>query len=129
MAEGELSRLAPAATKTVAAGGEEIEVAPMTVGQLPAFARAIRGVPLNLEGEIDVVALVGDHGDQIAEAVAIAVGRPTAWISGLALDEFAQLAAAVLEVNADFFAQRVLPGMTVALTRLTSTLGSISSPA
>ena len=58
---------------------------------------------------IDWLALFGERGDDLLSAIAIAVGKPREWVDDLAADEAILLAAKVIEVNADFFTQTVIP--------------------
>ena len=104
-------------------GGERLELTPLKVGELPAFARAVQPVAASLSASPDWLALLAEHGEAVIEAVAIASRRPAEWVAGLGLDEAVRLAEAVFEVNADFFIQRVLPGLTEAAARI-STLGT-----
>ena len=105
-------------------GGERLELTPLKVGELPAFARAVQPVAASLSASPDWLALLAEHGEAVIEAVAIASRRPAEWVAGLGLDEAVRLAEAVFEVNADFFIQRVLPSLTEAATRVSQILGS-----
>ena len=90
--------------------GEPVVIKPLKVGQLPAFLRSISPVMQHLTAtEIDWLALFGERGDDLLTAVAIAVGKPRAWVDDLAADEAILLAAKVIEVNADFFTRTVIP--------------------
>ena len=90
--------------------GEPLAIKPLKVGQMPAFLRAITPVMQQLTAhEIDWLALFGQQGDDLLSAIAIAVGKPRAWVDELAADEAIVLAAKVIEVNADFFTRTVLP--------------------
>ena len=105
----ELETLIPQGVE-VTVGGEVVRVKPLKVGQMPAFLRAISPVMKHLSGgEIDWLELFGERGDDLLTAVAIAVGKPRAWIDELAADEAMLLAAKVIEVNADFFTRTVMP--------------------
>ena len=44
--------------------------------------------------------------EALLSAIAIAVGKPRAWVDDLAADEAIVLAAKVIEVNADFLPSR-----------------------
>ncbi len=91
-------------------GGEALTIKPLKVGQLPAFLRAISPAIQELTSpEIDWLRLFGERGDDLLSAIAIAVGRPRAWLDDLAADEAILLAAKVIEVNADFFTRTVMP--------------------
>lgn len=90
--------------------GEPLAIKPLKVGQMPAFLRAISPVMQQLTAsEIDWLTLFGERGDDLLSAIAIAVGKPRAWVDELAADEAILLAAKVIEVNADFFTRTVIP--------------------
>jgi len=90
--------------------GEPLLIKPLKVGQLPGFLRAISPVMQQISAtEIDWLALFGERGDDLLSAIAIAVGKPRAWVDELAADEAILLAAKVIEVNADFFTRTVMP--------------------
>jgi hypothetical protein len=115
----ELETLIPAGAEVVVAG-ETLTIRPLKVGQLPAFLRAITPVMQQLTGgEIDWLALFGARGNDLLSAVAIAVGKPRAWIDELAADEALVLAAKVIEVNADFFTRTVIPRLDGLFARVT----------
>jgi len=115
----ELETLIPTGAE-VQIAGESLTIAPLKVGQLPAFLRAITPVMQSLTaGEIDWLALFGERGHDLLSAIAIAVGKPRAWVDELAADEALVLAAKVIEVNADFFTRTVMPqveGLFAAVT-------------
>ena len=115
----ELETLIPAGADVVIAG-EALTIRPLKVGQLPAFLRTITPVMRQITGgEIDWLALFGERGNDLLSAVAIAVGKPRAWIDELTADEALVLAAKVIEVNADFFTRTVMPqveGLFAAVT-------------
>lgn len=108
--------------EVVQAGGEAVAVAPLTLAQVPAFARAVRPMMATLlqlvreqqtEGKIDVdiVGLLDDHGEALIRAIAVATGKSEQWVGGLGLDETVRLVEKVVEVNFDFFIHRLLPTM------------------
>lgn len=112
-------------------GGESLAIKPLKVGQMPAFLRAITPVMKQItNGEIDWLALFGEHGDDLLSAVAIALGKPRAWVDELAADEAVLLAAKVVEVNADFFTRAVMPKINglFAKAAVTQTQESGSTP-
>lgn len=105
--------------KTLTIAGQALTIEPVRLGQLGAFLRAVQPIAAELvKGEVDVVALLADHTERVLAALSAATGQPHAWVAALALDEAVLLAAAVIEVNADFFVQRVLPAATAALASL-----------
>ena len=103
-------------------GGERLELTPLRVGDVPAFARAVQPVAASLSASPDWLALLAEHGEAVIAAVAIATRRPVDWVAGLELDEAVRLAEAVFEVNADFFIRRLLPSVTQAAARIGQTL-------
>lgn len=105
----DLEKLIPQALE-LAMNGETLAIKPLKVGQMPAFLRAISPVMQHLSRtEIDWLTLFGERGDDLLSAIAIAVGKPRQWVDDLAADEAILLAAKVIEVNADFFTQTVMP--------------------
>lgn len=114
----------PPVPVTLVIGGERLELTPLKVGDLPAFARAVQPVAASLSASPDWLALLAEHGEAVIDVVAIASRRPPEWVTNLALDDAVRLAEAVFEVNADFFIQRVLPSLTEAATRVSQSLGS-----
>jgi hypothetical protein len=113
--------------------GEPLLIKPLKVGQLPGFLRAISPVMQQISStEIDWLALFGERGDDLLSAIAIAVGKPRAWVDELAADEAILLAAKVIEVNADFFTRTVMPrldgGLAAGLKVPTTTVAGGSTP-
>jgi hypothetical protein len=105
----ELDTLVPAGIE-LSVAGESITLKPLKIGQMPAFLRVISPVMKHLSaGEINWLELFGERGDDLLSAIAIAVGKPRAWVDELAADEAMLLAAKVIEVNADFFTRTVMP--------------------
>ena len=104
--------------------GERIDLSPLKVGELPAFARAVQPIAASLSASPDWLALLAEHGEAAIAAIAVAARRPVDWVTGLGLDEAVHLAEAVFEVNADFFIQRLLPSVMRAAARIGQTLES-----
>lgn len=104
--------------------GERIDLSPLKVGEVPAFARAVQPIAASLSASPDWLALLAEHGDAVIEAVAIAARRPRDWVMNLDLDEAVRLAEAVFGVNADFFIRRLLPSVTQAAARIGQALES-----
>lgn len=100
--------------------GRQVVVRPLTVGQLPAFARAIRPIigqlgtlELSVDGLLDLIA---DHGEHVIEAVAVATGVPADDIRQAGADEMIALVAEVISANRDFLVGR-LPTALQAVAR------------
>lgn len=122
---------------------ENVPVRPLTVAQIPPILRLIGNEIWPLlqdsalageDGSFDVEFIVAQGGEQLIEAVAIAVGRTPEWAGTLYPDSFLELLSLVLEVNADFFFQRMLPRLKVlreevaARARAKAPAGSTASP-
>lgn len=120
-------------------GGRTVEVKPLTVRQLAPFARVLRPLAGELEQLLGGagpsldgwLGLIEAHGERLIDAAEIAAPALShEQIEALPLDEFAALVMAVLEVNTDFFARRLLPsleGKVAAVTqRIESRIGGMS---
>lgn len=102
----------------VAFRGEQLEVGPLTIDQLPLLIRKARPLVeavLDMDVSADsellglVMELIENQAGPLTEAIAIAVGRERAFIGAGTLDEFTRLSLAVFEVNQDFFLKTLAP--------------------
>ncbi len=114
--------LAPAGSSVVFAGGT-VDILPVPAGKIPLLIRTARpllqallekNVLTGSDDELDVdlaqiVDLLGDHGDALFEALAIATAVPSATLQAAGLDEVVRLAQTTLRVNRDFFTKSVAP--------------------
>ena len=114
----------PPVPALVEIAGEHIDLTPLKVGEVPAFARAVQPIAASLSASPDWLALMAEHGEAVIAAIAVATRRPIEWVAGLDLDEAVRLAEAVFGVNADFFIRRLLPSVTQAAARIGQTLES-----
>ena len=130
MADHDLDVLDPTGIN-VTVGGRTVSVVPLTIGQLPRFVRAIQPAASLLAGgeDLDWVALVGQHGEALIAAAAVATGIETKEIESLAPDEFVLLCGAIFEVNCDFFLQRLAPAMERASDRVVAATARIETGA
>ena len=112
-------------------GGRAVEISPLKMRQVPVFLRSI-AKPWALVMAEEYLAAIMEFPDEIRQAVSAATDLEDAFLSDLRADEFLDLAAAVLEVNLDFFARMILP-KTNALAKNIQKIGqmttSSSSPA
>lgn len=109
--------------------GGTVSVAPLTVGQIPAFARALRPlVPALQGGAADWLGLIADHGEAVIEACSIATEMKHEDLGGLPPDEFFALAEAVIEVNMDFFTRRLTRAVEQAADRIVKIAGTGLTP-
>ena len=116
----------------VTLSGTALELTPIRLGELPRLLAVVRPLAEEITSDPDWMALLGRHGDAVLDLLAITTRRERAWINDLSLEDAVQLAAAVFEVNADFFVRRVVPGIARSadqLAPLIRTLGTAPSPA
>ncbi|MFZ5555099.1 MAG: DUF6631 family protein [Pseudomonadota bacterium] len=124
----------PPVPKVVTVAGTAVELTPIRLGELPRLLAAVRPIAADLSAglsaEPDWLDLLARHGEAVLELLTLATRRDRAWIEGLALDEAVTLAAAVFEVNADFFVRRVAPSIEQGGERLAPILsaGTMPSP-
>ena len=114
--------LAPAST-SVAFAGQQVEILPIPAGRIPALIRAARPViqalmdnnVLTGEGDeldinvMQIVDLMGDHGEQFFDALSLAAGVSVADVEAANLGDVVRLTQTCLRVNRDFFTQSVAP--------------------
>lgn len=92
------------------------------VADLPAFLKAIEPVASEM-AEGNVFAALMRNADAVIEATAIGAKVDRDWLRAQKSDVLVNLAGRVLEVNADFFFQRVLP----VIQDIAEKLGRIAS--
>ena len=114
----------PPVPDAIEIAGDRIDLTPLKVGEVQAFARAVQPIVASLSASPDWLALMAEHGEAAIAAIAVATRRPVEWVAGLDLDEAVRLAEAVFGVNADFFIRRLLPIVTQAAARIGQTLES-----
>ncbi len=113
--------------RIVRAGGRDVQVRPITPRQIPSFVKAIRplqnalgaGLSLDALQGAALLGLVEDHAEDVVQAVAVATRQSPDFIGDeIDIAELVELTAAVIEVNADFFARRVAPALVTTVARL-----------
>ncbi|CAG2089260.1 hypothetical protein XCY_001877 [Xanthomonas arboricola pv. juglandis] len=115
--------------------GEQLEVTPLTLAQIGPFMKATRPILgrvilaaslVSAGATIEVAALLMDVLEQDAAAFAkggaIVAGKPEAWVAGASLADAAALVEAVVELNEDFFGQR-LPSLMRAAGKAIEAVG------
>ncbi len=111
-------------------GGETLTVTPIRAGKLPAFIRAVRQiVPHLAQEQIDFMALIDEGGEHLLDAVALALGKPRAFVDALDAAELIRAVRCMIEVNVDFFIYRLLPEVAAAARKVQEIRGRISSSA
>ena len=77
----------------------------------------------------DVYSLVMENTDAILDMVSLLCSKDREWVDNIGLDELVSLFSAIVEVNLDFFTQRVLPLLSGLVTTATSTQAKIQASA
>jgi hypothetical protein len=116
----------PPAPVVVTLSGIALELTPIRLGELPRLLAVVRPLVDDITGDPDWIALLGLHGDSVLDLLAITTRRERAWVNDLSLEDAVLLAAAVFEVNADFFVAHVVPAIQGAAQRLAPTLRSLT---
>jgi hypothetical protein len=103
--------------KEVQIADKSLRITPFKLGELPRVFKAVEPITAlvvealgSTQSQMTSLAkiMVGG-GDNVIDLLAIGSRQPRAWIDELELDAGVELLAAVIEVNASFFVQRVLP--------------------
>ena len=116
----------PPAPVVVTLAGTALELTPIRLGELPRFLVVVRPMAEELVGDPAWIALLGRHGESVLDLLALTTRRERAWVNDLSLEDAVLLAAAVFEVNADFFVAHVVPAIQGAAQRLAPTLRSLT---
>jgi hypothetical protein len=118
--------------KTIEAAGRSLSITPVKVKHLPAFLAAIEPVVRQLGAagvqHDDLLGALATHAPNLIEATALGAGVTTDWLGEQTPEVLVDLAAAVLEVNMDFFVQVLMPRVTAATVPL-GRLSSLGNPA
>lgn len=95
--------------------GQNYAFGALKVGQLPAFARAVKpmlptlGPALSGDFRFEtILELVADHGEGVIEALSIATKIPREVLADCEVDELLSVLPLVLQVNKDFLVRRLL---------------------
>lgn len=130
----DLTTLFPAPAM-VTIGGREIEIMPLTMGQIAKIIKLLKGIsfieyifPVNKPDPankvIDWFELLAEKGDDLIEVVAIASHQKKENLCQWYVDDFIKIAVKVIEVNADFFTRRAIPAVSQAMVGLASVSSS-----
>ena len=120
-----LEKIAPIPVK-VDIAGERLCILPIKTRELPGMMKAIAPILGEIQNG-DILGALATNTDSLVAAVSIGSRKDRAWVDDLELDDLVALAGAVLEVNADFFVHRVLPGLTKAVEGVTGAVGQTPS--
>lgn len=120
MNDNELEKLIPKSIE-LTVGGEQLTITPIKVKELSSFTRAISPMmdTFNEAGRDELISkLIFNHTYSLIKATAIAARKTEDFVNQLDIDELVDLVTAIIEVNIDFFMQKVLPKITLAIDRL-----------
>ena len=99
--------------KDIQISGETVTVKPFTFGQLPKVMKLMNKLNVQMiDGKVDTTMLLGqlaEGSEDLIDLISSSSGLSPKTINLLQPDEGIELLAAFLEVNGDFFIQRVLP--------------------
>ena len=123
--------------KIVCIQNEDIEITPLKFKQFGVFIRTVKPIVscvnemINQDESqmtVQIAELLSEHCDNVLKAVSIATGKSEDWVGQLNLADAIDLTQTVIEVNLDFFVQRMMPTFNQAVQNLTARLdGSVSS--
>lgn len=128
--ESDLTKIIPE-TNIVVAGGKNIEIKTMKVKQLSATIKAIQPFAAAFKAQrdsFDAAEIVMSHTDSVVDLVVILTGETKEFVEELGIDELVILFTKLVEVNLDFFIQKVLPLLSGAMGRLSAGLPNATSP-
>ena len=112
----------------IAAGGETFMVTPFVFGDLPKVAKCFAVIQSKIKGG-NLVEIAAEGGEDLIQLLCIAIKKPRAWFDTIASDEGLQLMATVIEVNRDFFVQRMSPVLAKFNQVVTGAKSSLASSA
>lgn len=110
--------------KTRHFNGVDVAITRFKMGRLPAVLAAVAPLKnmLNLSDKLDLPSLFMLHADECLTLIAALANQPRAFVDELEIDEGVSLLSDLLEVNADFFIQQVLPVLTGLISKVASKL-------
>jgi len=107
--------------RNIEVGGQVLRIAPVTIGRLPEFLAAVKPVAREL-AEGDILDALARNADSVINAITIGAGCDRDWLDEQEPDALVALGSAVIEVNADFFVERLLPALEAATRRVNALL-------
>lgn len=104
-------------------GGKRLSLTPLRFGELGPALKLVKPVlGLLRDGTVDLFELMIVEGDRLLDLAALLSRQPVAWVRQLPADDAVRLVGALYEVNADFFARRVLPAVAAQLQAINRSL-------
>jgi len=130
----ELETIVNAPQPLTLSDGRVLDVTPIKTREFPAFTNALNPVIGMIAAGVEVQSLLAQNSEAVIAATAIGLRIPRAELDDFDLDDLILGAAKVMEVNADFFARRVLPALNQTTAKMSGLLAGLmhsidSSPA
>lgn len=111
--------------KSLSIQDTNLTIKPFKFGELPKVFKAIEPISSTLfsalqgSNQFEMIAgMIANGGDSVIDLMVIGSRQPRDWIEQLDLDEGIELLTSIVEVNADFFIRKVLPGLNDRLEQL-----------
>lgn len=102
---------------------ERVEIPEITVRKFKPIFTALGPLAGHFKGkkgaeEMNLAALVAEHEEDVVKLLGVVVDRDADWVYSLKADEMFDLFGKALEVNLDFFIQKVLPSLSGAMVKI-----------
>lgn len=131
--------------KTKKVQGVSVEITQIKVGRVPALLEVVLPIYAMLtqggkpgSPAINLQAMFMEYSSDCLRVLAVLANQEKVWVDNLEIDEAIELFAELVEVNLDFFVQKVLPLLSGAMVKLSQkvkqspttgqTLSTASSP-
>jgi len=107
--------------------GADVAVGQYTLRTLTPATRHIRAILPHVPDleNVDILALIEHCTDDAAALIALATGRPRAWVDDLTPDEALDLLGGVLQVNAEMLAKKLPAAMQRMVARVQTVATSL----
>jgi len=113
--------------KEVTINGETLTIKPFRFGDLSKVFKAADPILGTLFTALSsgttqfeaISKVMSEAGDNVVDLMIIGSKQPRSWVEDLDMEEGINLFISILEVNADFFVRKVLPGLNNRIEKLT----------
>lgn len=101
--------------KPIKVNGVDLVIKSFKMGQLPRVFKALEPLSEVLAtsytgSQLQLVSkMLAASGDSVITLLEVGSGQPREWVEDLDMEQSLELATAIMEVNSNFFLQRVLP--------------------
>lgn len=101
--------------KAININGVDLVIKSFKMGQLPRVFKALEPLSEVMASSFTgsqvqlVTKMLAASGDSVITLLEVGSGQPREWVEDLDMDQSLELASAIMEVNSNFFLQRVLP--------------------